>query len=266
MITRLKRLFDPLRPRLTPSFLVIGAQKAGTSALFKILATHQDVLAPVVKEQHFFDIDAEYEKGLRHYTKAFPMVPWRGATKVTFETTPNYLFQERVPPRIHRFLPHAKLIAVLRDPVSRAFSAWNMYHQFKGHPRYAHLVDVRTFEQAVEDELAGRTHLDPHLYLARGCYATQLRRYITLFGRERLLVLKHKELDADPLAVMNKCTSFLGLAPYAADPERLAVRDNVRPYAKGMAPELRLRLEAHFAPAMQELEDLLGPGWDLVRQ
>lgn len=262
-LERLKRLADPFRPHLEPAFLIIGAQKAGTSALFKLLAAHQQVLAPVVKEHHHFDRDLEYEKGQAHYLRGFPLRPIRTGPKVTFEATPNYLFQPAVPARIHARLPHIRLIAVLRDPVSRAHSAWNMYHQFADHPRYAHLYDPRSFEQAVEDEMAGRTLLDPHRYLARGCYAPQLRRYFDLFGRDRMLLFRHDELDREPEAVMQRCTSFLGLEPYSGAKEHLSIRDNVRPYSQRMSPELRERLNAYFAPHMAELVALLGPEWDL---
>jgi hypothetical protein len=64
---------------------------------------------------------------------------------------------------------------------------------------------------------------------------------------------------------MAACCSFLGLEPYAGDPGRLRVRDNVRPYTAGMDPALRKRLEAYFAPHMAELVDLLGPEWDLLK-
>lgn len=258
-------LRDLLRPRLRPSFLIIGAQKAGTSALFKMLAAHPAVLAPAVKEHHFFDDDAAYARGFGSYLKGFPRRPQGGERKVTFEATPSYLFIPDAAGRIHRHLPEARLIVVLRDPVKRAFSAWNMFRDFAGHPVHGGLHDPRSFEQAVEDELAGRTTTRAHLYLARGHYAPQLRRFFALFGRDRVLVLDHRDLDRDPAGVMDRCCRFLGLPPFTGDPQRLQVRDNVRPYTATLDPALRQRLEDYFAPLMAELRELLGPEWDLMK-
>lgn len=264
MLNTLKRLADPLRPRLLPSFVIIGAQKAGTSALFKMLAQHPQVLAPAVKELHFFDNDANYAKGFAHYRAQFPPAP-RGGGKVTFEATPAYLFVERAAERLHTHLPKTRLVAVLRDPVKRAFSAWNMFRDFATDPVHGHLHDSRSFAQAVEDELSGRDVPWEHRYLARGHYAGQLRRYFDLFGRDRVLVLDHRDLDRDPGGVMARCCTFLGLPPFEGDPQRLRVRDNVRPYTTTLDPALEQRLRDYFAPHMAELCVLLGPEWDLMK-
>lgn len=251
--------------RLCPSFLIIGAQKAGTSALFRMLAAHPQVLAPAVKEHHFFDKPERVAGGLRAYLKGFPLASG-SAGKVTFEATPSYLFHPEVAARIHAMLPDLKLIAVLRDPVRRAFSAWNMFRDMKDHPVHGHLHDPRSFAQAVEDEIEGRTASRAHLYLARGRYAPQLQRYFDLFGRDRVLVLRHAQLDKDPGGVMMACCSFLGLEPYSGDPTSLQVRDNVRPYTEPLDAALRDRLVTYFAPHMAELQALLGPEWDLLGQ
>lgn len=253
------------RGHMRPSFLIIGAQKAGTSALFRMLAAHPSVIAPAVKEHHFFDDDARYAQGFRSYQRGFPLVA-EARGRITFEATPSYLFIEPAAERIHRHLPHVRLIAVLRDPVRRAFSAWNMFRDLKGHPVHGHLHDPRSFRQAVEDELAGREIPRAHRYLARGFYAPQLRRYIGLFGRDRLLVLHHSRLDRDPAGIMAECIAFLGLPPYTGDGGVLKVRDNVRPYTSALDPDLRQRLTAYFAPHMAELQALLGPEWDLLKE
>jgi len=257
MLSALKRLVDPLRPRLVPSFIIIGAQKAGTSALFKMLARHPQVLAPAVKEQHFFDSDANYAKGFAHYRAQFPLVP-RGGGKVSFEATPAYLFVERAAARLHTHLPEARLVAVLRDPVKRAYSAWNMFRDFANNPVHGHLHDARSFAQAVEDELSGRDVPWEHRYLARGHYAGQLRRYFDLFGRDRVLVVPYRDLRDDPQRVLDQVCALTGLEPHAFDPQALRTKDNVRGYPEALDPALAERLYAHFAPHMAELNTLLG--------
>jgi hypothetical protein len=262
MLSALKRLVDPLRPRLVPSFIIIGAQKAGTSALFKMLARHPQVLAPEVKELHFFDNDTNYAKGPAHYRAQFPLVP-RGGGKVTFEATPAYLFAERAAERLHAHLPDARLVAILRDPVKRAYSAWNMFRDFANNPVHGHLHDARSFAQAVEDELSGREVPWEHRYLARGHYATQLRRYFDLFGRDRVLVVPYRDLRDDPQAVLQRVCAHTGLQPHAFDPQALRTKDNVRGYPEPLDPVLAERLYAYFAPHADALRALLGTDIDL---
>lgn len=262
MIKELKRLADPLRPHLTPSFIIIGAQKAGTSALFKMLARHPQVLAPAVKEQHFFDNDANYARGFAHYRAQFPLVPIGGG-KVTFEATPAYLFVERAATRLHAHLPEARLVAVLRDPVKRAYSAWNMFRDFANDPVHGHLHDDRSFAQAVEDELSGRDVPWEHRYLARGHYAGQLRRYFDLFGRDRVLVLPYRLLRDDPQRALDLVCAHTGLRPHTFDTAALRTRDNVRGYPEPLDASLADRLYAHFAPHAEALRELLGTDIDL---
>lgn len=262
MLNALKRLADPLRPPPVPAFVIIGAQKAGTSALFKMLAQHPQVLAPAVKELHFFDNDANYAKGFAHYRAQFPPAP-RGGGKVTFEATPAYLFVERAAERLHEHLPEARLVAVLRDPVKRAYSAWNMFRDFANDPVHGHLHDGRSFAQAVEDELSGRDVPWEHRYLARGHYAVQLRRYVDLFGRDRVLVLPYRLLRDDAQRALDLVCVHAGLRPHAFDAATLRTRENVRDYPEPLDPALAERLYAHFSPHAAALQQLLGPGWEL---
>lgn len=255
-------LLDRFRPHLRPSFLIIGVQKAGTSALFNMLAQHPGIAAPAVKELHFFDRDAEYARGFRYYLRQFPVASGP-AGRITFEATPNYLYHAKCVERVHRHLPGIRSIIVLRDPVARAYSAWNMFRDFKNDAQYAHLYDPRPFEQAVEDELAGRTEGTAHRYIERGWYAGQLRRWFERFGRERVLVLTYPSLKRDPLGTVNEALAWIGLGPIRGDEPVLRRRYNTRPYERSMDPAVRERLIGHFAPYMQELDALLGRHIDL---
>ncbi len=255
--------FSFLRPRLRPSFLIIGAQKAGTSALFKMLAHHPQVLAPEVKELHFFDVDKTFKLGLRHYWRHYPRPGLFDRGMVTFEATPAYLFRPEPVQRIHEALPQVRMVAVLRDPVKRAYSAWNMFRDFKRNRTYGHLHDTRSFEQAVEEEMRGAEMRWEHRYLARGHYAEQLTRYFDVFGREPLLVLRYAELKKDPAGTLERVCAHVGLEPHTFDPSILKVRDNVRAYPEPLDPALAERLYRYFAPRSEELQKLLGPEWDL---
>lgn len=247
---------------MRPAFLIIGAQKAGTSALFSMLAAHQAIAAPAVKELHFFDRDDAYARGWRHYLTNFPRSS-RNAGKLTFEATPGYLFSPTAPQRVQAHLPQARIVAVLRDPVARAFSAWNMFRDFAGPGSYGHLHDPRSFEQAIDDELSGRSTPHAHAYIARGEYAVQLARWFDRFGRDRVLVFSYPQLRAEPEAVVNAIVTASGLAPFHGDPTVFARRRNTRPYLAPMDPAVRERLEHHFAPHHERLERLLGHAMDL---
>lgn len=258
----IEHLRSVLAPRMRPDFLIIGAQKAGTTALFGMLAAHQAVLAPAVKEHHFFDEDERYAKGMTSYLRGFPRRN-RSRGQVTFEATPSYLFIEAAAKRIHDQLPGVKLIAVLRNPVSRAYSAWNMFRDFKNDPVHGHLHDTRSFEQAVEEELGGKDLPMAHRYLARGLYADQIKRYFDMFGRDRLLLLGHEHLLRSPEEVMKKCCEFLELPAFAGGADELNRQENVRPYRSRLDPVLRQRLDEFFAPDREKLKGVLGPDVDV---
>ena len=259
----LGRLTDPFRPRLVPSVLIVGAQKAGTSALFTMLAQHPKLVAPKVKELDFFTDPARVAQGKGAYAKCFPAKPLRGEGFSTFEASPAYMFEPVIAERIHAWFPQMHLIAVLRDPVPRAFSAWNMFRQFEHHAKFSALYDPRSFEQAVEEELSGATVPFAHRYVGHGNYAAQLRPFIRLFGNDHVHVINYKELKRDPAAQLQRICAAVGLPPFqGALPTE--VKANKRPYAHSMPAEVAQRLRTHFAPQLVELNELLGEPVDLL--
>lgn len=256
----LSRVLSPLRSHAPPAFLIVGAQKAGTSALFRMLAAHPRIAAPARKELHFFDDDEAYARGIRAYRRQFPATP---PGILTFEATPSYLFIEPAAARIHRHLPDARIVIVLRDPVRRAYSAWNMFHGFDPGSGFMRLRDERGFAEAVDDELAGRPVPTAHRYLARGRYAPQLKRFHDLFGRDRVQVFAYPLMQRDPAAVANAILRAVDLPPFTGTEAVLMVRKNTRPYDAPLDPALEQRLREHFAPHLADLERELGAPIDL---
>jgi hypothetical protein len=254
----LHRSIALLKPHMRPSLVIIGAQKAGTSTLYQMLRQHPEVLAPAVKEQHFFDNDATFARGLDHYWAQFPRRPLRRRNMITFEATPSYLFYaDRTAPRIHAALPKVLLLALLRDPVERAYSAWNMYRDFKDRPGYQHLHDPRSFAQAVEDELSGLEQPSYRLYLARGHYSRQLAHFLDVFPRERLLVHGFTELKRDPRTLLQGLCAQLGLQEFPRDHGIFTTRANKRSYPSSLDPGIATLLRDHFADEERRLEALL---------
>ncbi len=260
------------RWRRRPDFVIVGAQRAGTTSLFHYLAAHPNVMPSIVKEVHFFDRQECWERGLDWYLGHFPLegslrrAAGAGRWKiVTGEATPAYMFHEAAAERLREHVPDARLLAILRDPVERAFSDWRRRQR---HARGASLG----FEEHTDRALAalarsGGAGDDPRTWrrgqgmsnLTRGLYAPQLRRLARLFSRERILVLRHEDLGVDPEAVVREATDFLGLPPFAL-PHYEA--HNATPAAV-MDDAIRARLERFYAPANAELYAMLGRdlGW-----
>ncbi len=241
--------------RPLPDFLILGAQKAGTTALYAYLRWHPEITGPSFKEVSFFD--RHYVRGERWYRAHLPA---RRSGTIVGEASPSYLFHPLAPQRVAQLLPHARLIALLRNPVDRAFS------------HYQHEValgrEPLTFEEAIdrEDErMQGEVeHMlrDPeyfseawwnYTYLARGQYAAQLERWFQAFPRERLLVLLTDELADDPAGTHRRVLEFLGV-----EPQELSSYPRIfeREYEQ-MASETRARLERSFEEPNDRLASLL---------
>lgn len=249
------------RARPLPDFLILGAQKAGTTALYAYLRRHPGITGPRWKEVSYFD--RHYRRGTAWYRGNFPVR--RGGVLVG-EASPSYLFHPLAPERAAALVPDARLIAILRHPVERAYSHYQHEVAFGREPL--------SFEAAIEQEetrMQGereRMLADPayfshawwnFTYLARGLYAEQLERWLAAFGRERLLVLANEELSSEPAATYARVLEFLGAAPHELDTyPRVFDRDY-----PDLKPETRARLAAHFAEPNRRLDELLGRdlGW-----
>jgi hypothetical protein len=253
--------------RLRPTFLVIGAQKSGTTSLHRYLQEHPAALMAADKEMHYFSL--KYPLGERWYRAHFPLPTWgalvrvrRGVRPAVGEATPAYLFDPRAPGRVHEFDPEMKLIAVLRDPVDRAYAHYWMEVETRD--------ETHSFEDALdwEQELLApeleRFFSDPtyepslpvfgRAYVARGRYAEQFERWLGLFPREQLLVFTSDELSANPVGTMANVARFLGVPEQSAPSYPL---ENVREYPP-MSRDTRERLTSMFEPHNRRLEELLG--------
>jgi hypothetical protein len=257
----LRRVSASRRP--LPEFLIVGAQKAGTTSLHAYLCEHSSVLPPTTKEVHFFD--HEFHRGPAWYRAHFRRSPEPGM--LSGESTPYYLFHPLAPARAAEVLPECRLIVVLRNPVDRAFSHHN-------HERALGFESL-DFEQAIEAEaqrLAGEearmlrdaryrsfSH-QHHSYVSRGRYAEQLNRWFEHFDRERVLILSAEELFAEPAKVVREAQEFLGLD--AVDPADLSAR-NARAYA-AIDAGARAALRDAFEPHNKRLYEFVGRdfGWD----
>lgn len=249
------------RGRPLPDFLVLGAQKAGTTALYAYLRWHPGITGPSWKEVSFFD--RHWWRGERWYRGHFPL---RARGRLVGEASPSYLFHPLAPERVRAVVPRARLVALLRDPVARAYS------------HYQHEVALGREPLSFEDALAAeeertrgeveRLVADPrafsrawwdHTYVARGLYAEQLERWYAVFDRSQLLVVRTEDLAERPAETYAEILAFLGAEPHAlAEYPRVFERS----YAP-LAPGTRAALAERFAEPNRRLEELLGRrlGW-----
>lgn len=223
---------------------IIGAQKAGTTSLYSHLNQRSELTGGGIKEKAFFSRDSFYEKGNNYYRSLFPI---GSKHSCGMDATSEYFYFRECAKRIHDFCPHAKIVVLLREPVSRAFSAFNMYRQIVHQEWFKQRIklsnkDVRDFlepitEGNVEPSLDyylnrelqiinGDGVMEEPSLIRRGLYAPQLERYIRLFGRENILILFSNELETNTHNTVNKVCKFIGLKPlsYRKYP-RLHVRE-----------------------------------------
>ena len=258
--------------RMTPSFLITGAQRCGTTSMYRALAQHPCVLGPVLRKGvHYFDTD--YGRGSSWYRAHFP-TRWSGALAArrggapaqAFESSPYYLFHPLAGERIAADLPGVRLVVLVRDPVERAYSAHT--HELRRgfeHEPFDRALELEEARLAGAEERLRNNPLavDPshqhHAYVARGRYVEQLERLEQLLGRERLHVVDSQDFFDDPAPAHSAVLDFLGLPPSGA----VAFdQHNARPRSP-MPEPVRERLSEHFRPYDERLAAWLGttPSW-----
>jgi hypothetical protein len=258
--------------RLRPTFLVLGAQKSGTTALYNYLQEHGAVLCARIKEVDYFDLN--YTQGDGWYLSHFP-ARWRalevrrrvGCAPAVGELSPDYLLDPRVPARVHAFDSSLQLVVLVRDPVERAYSHY-LHARRRGRESLSFEEAIDHEEARLEPELERMTsdpeYVSPtfrqHSYLARGRYWEQLERWLVHFPREQLLVVESSSLRTDTASQMSELSAFLGVPDSRA--ERFPVI-GATTYPAPLEQATRDRLVRYFEPHNRRLYELLGRdlGW-----
>jgi hypothetical protein len=259
---KLAQMFRQLtaHQRALPDFLIIGAQKCGTTTLYRALQQHPRLVSNVTeKEVHYFDDN--YGRGPSWYRSHFPIQAEDNS--LYFEATPYYLFHPLAPQRVAQDLPHVKLIAILRNPTERAFSHYQ--HQVRNGRE-----PLTTFAEALAAEserLRGEAEAllqEGHYqsfahrkfsYQARGFYLQQLQRWLEFFPREQLHVLLMEEFQQDPQQALQSIFHFLGVDNFVVP--NLAPRNQGK-YQTHLNEQDRQQLNELYHPPNQELAAWLG--------
>lgn len=263
----------------TPNFFLVGAAKSGTTTLYDALREHEDIFLPAVKEPHFFayladpqamdGLYADEDVARRIYGDLYRDVAGEAAVG---DASNSSLVVAGTARAIARDTSAARIVAILRHPVDRAFSHYRYF-------RAAGAEEIDDFGQAVRAEGERRTAGFPltYQYLGWGDYARQLRPFFDLFGEDRVLVHLYDDLCSDSKTMLRATFRFLGVddgVPLAAfgrsnaggaprsraesTLRRRARRLVSRQRAPELDPDLRAELTEGLAVEISQLEELLG--------
>ena len=242
-----------------PDFLIIGAQKSGTTSALHYLSQHPQIQVAPQKEVHYFDL--YYSQGLSWYQRQFPE---SDPETLTGEASPYYILHPDVPRRVAADFPQIKLIALLRNPVERAISHY--YHAIKEG------LETLPLEQALAQEptrLAGEAQklednphyhsyaYQHHSYLTRGYYLQQLQRWWAYFPKPQLLILHSNDLYHQPQTTLNRILDFLNL-PQLTLTEFPSL--NSGNYSH-VSQSIQQQLQERFRPHNQRLFAALNQDW-----
>jgi len=283
-----------LLQKINPSFLIIGAQKAATSSLAYYLNQHPKIIKAKHKEVNFFNNDGNYVKGLSWYRKQFipkhlkkQFIPKHlfNTGYIYFEATPGYMYRKIAIDRIREHYPKIKMIVLLRDPVERAYSAWNMFREYSSRkklPRaiYEGYIEGKEnnlykefyssgifpdFETCIEKELlvisSGEKNEEPSL-IRQGIYIAPIENLYGIFPKNQILILGYKDLVQSTKETLNKILLFLRQSPCDWD-FLITTKQNSRIYPHSMKEETRNFLNNFYKKYNEELFNKLGykPDW-----
>jgi hypothetical protein len=243
---------DVSAPRL-PTFLVIGQPKSGTTSLYQYLCMHDDFRDPLIKEPCFWS--SCYEAGLDWYSNFFPPLA-QDAGQITGEASVIYFACNKAADRIATHMPHIRLIVLLRDPVDRAYSHYWM--NIRTGDEFRNWEDVVNKDLTIwprcpvePDEIGSDMHLS--VYLKVSAALPHLKRWLSLFPREQILILRSSDLAMNLQGTLDQVCAFIGLAPFVP---KSVERVNVGSYPP-MAPEIERRLRTWFEPHERERHSFL---------
>lgn len=233
-------------------FLIVGSQKSGTTALDQYLREHSEVEMGVKKELHFFDNDSFFMNRVNYddYHKNF----LSNKIKIKGESTPIYMYWNPSIPRIYEYNPNIKIIAILRNPITRAFSHWNMERDRD--------ADSELFSIAIRkenDRCRASLPLQHRVYsyTDRGFYSEQIRRIWRFFPKKQTLFIKHDDLKNKPLKVLQNIAIFLDIPPFEQFEEK---NIHSRPYINTLSDDDYKFLHDLYYEEIKTIERMLN--WD----
>ncbi|WP_162138985.1 sulfotransferase domain-containing protein [Mesoflavibacter zeaxanthinifaciens] len=255
--------------------MILGAQKSGTTALHDYIAQHPKIISPQKKELHFFD--SCKTKNIKDYHLNFPYKKF--SLKTSFESTPRYLYYPETAKKIKDYNSKLKFIIVLRDPIKRAYSAWNMYKQMIEQPslktffienekqcpkeklstyfvknEFPSFYDWINFEINLSEQ-EQKDIIEPSI-VRRGYYKEQIENYFKYFNKNQFLFIDTSELLNNRNKVLNEVFNFLDLNPIDLNQLDLSEKHK-REYSETIDEISKSLLKKHYSIKNKGLEHLI---------
>lgn len=257
IVVNCRKLSTDLRP--LPDFIIIGAQKGGTTSLFSYLALHPQILPGIKKEINFFTL--KYHKGLPWYKAHFPLK--KSSEEITGEASPHYIFDEYAPERMSQIVPQCKVIALLRNPVERAISHY--FHAVRVNMENLPLREALLIEEErmldIAKNPARKTVSYSHAsYKKKGIYSEQIKHYLRYFPMAQILIIESERFFNNPDEVLKEVFRFLSVDEsfQAKNLKPLNIGKN----RKRVDSEIYEYLTEYFVPHNRELYRLIGQTFD----
>ncbi|MDP1617872.1 sulfotransferase [Phenylobacterium sp.] len=242
-----------LEPKV--DFIIVGAQKAGTTALFDYLGEHPQIGLSDVKEVHFFD-DETQDWAAPDYGDYHARFDLADRSRRWGEATPIYLYWKNSIARIAAYNPAARLIILLRDPVERAWSHWKM--------EFARGAETAPFDWCIRRGRARLFESEPwgfhreFSYVERGFYGEQIAQALAHFPARQLLILRSEDLDAAPAATLQRISGFLDIDPAPPVQRRRVHEGQPMSYPSSLTTEDVAYLRGLYGEDMAQLAELTG--------
>lgn len=248
---------DICQSQKNPDFLIIGTAKSGTSSLYQYMIQHPQILPALTKEIGFFDFPRMYNNGIDWYLSYFPQIP-EAKNILTGEATPSYFNRADVPERVYKYLPHVKLIVILRNPVERTISAY--HHSVKDNGELRSLAEVIDTEMEMIQGMSDPSEImktnfkfEPR-YLVWSLYYYFLKNWMQVFPKEQFLILNSNNFYSNSALVMAQVFEFLDLPKHELPDYHQYTKGSYAPIDR----KLQAKLSNFFNPHNQKLEDYLG--------
>ena len=226
----------PYRPRV--AFMIVGAQKSGTTALAQFLSAHPEIGMAPKKEAHLFDsVEYSSEWGAAdidaHYWSYFTQCDFTGreGSPILGEATPIYMFFPDIPAELRRYNPELRLVVLLRDPVERAISHYYMERGRGGESRalwQALLLEPFRLLRDRDPRHPKSAHR-VRSYRTRGLYSRQLRNLYAAFDPSRVLIVRSCDLLRRHDAELQRVFEFLGVRPDVRIPQEIVFKGQPQP-------------------------------------
>ena len=236
------------------NFLICGTQKGGTSALAVYLNEHPEISMANVKEVHFFDSEVYFQNKRPDYSQYHSYFRLNESAGMIGEATPIYMYWYNAPRRIWEYNPNMKLIVLLRNPIERAYSHWNM-ERSRNRDELSFWDAIQNEEKRCREALPYQHRV--YSYMDRGFYSEQLRRLWSYFPEDQVHILKTGFLRHQPETALQEVCDFLNVSRFH-DVEAKDVHS--RPYMSRMGDKEKDYLKTRFEYEILALERFLG--WD----